>query len=234
MPTSPRGTEAEPWVPTGERSAHAPGSPLHAASRRFLAACPRASSAAGRAREEGQQTLISHSPGVPSVSYFFFFFPPFPPPSSQKGWFSSESLKHICIPKTSLGINSSQCRGLFFFFSLPILLLFLPSPFLSKPEMNSARTLAIPAPSRCATRDYKGSKGFPFLPTHSVWCCCLVLLLTIRRDKALSPISHTNLLPTFFSSQPWLPETAPELHPPCREKAGEKRGTPPQKPTAKC
>lgn len=178
------------------------GPPFRAASQRFPAACPCASSAAGRAREEGQQTLISHSPGVPSVSYFFFFFPLSPPPSSQKGWFSSESLKHICIPKTSLGINSSQYRGLFsFFFSfLPILLLFLPSLSLSEPKMNSARTLAIPAPLRCTTRDYKGCKGFPFLPTHGVWCCCLVLLLTICRDKALSPISRTNLLPAFFFS----------------------------------
>lgn len=56
----------------------------------------------------------------------FFFFPPFPPPSSQKGWFSSESLKHICIPKTSLGINSSQCRGLFLFFFPPYPPDFLP------------------------------------------------------------------------------------------------------------
>lgn len=129
------------------------------------------------------------------VILLFFFFPPFPPPSCQKGWFSSESLKHICIPKTSLGINSSQCRGLFFF-SPPH-----PPSFLSKPEMNSARTLAIPALSRCAKWDYKGSKGFPFLPIPGVRCCCSVLLLTIHTDNTLSPISHTNLLPTCFSSQ---------------------------------
>lgn len=56
----------------------------------------------------------------PFCVILLFFFSPFPPPSSQKGWFSSESLKHICIPKTSLGINSSQYRGLFsFFFFLP-------------------------------------------------------------------------------------------------------------------
>lgn len=142
------------------------------------------------------------------TSLFFFFFPSplSTPPSSQKGWFISESLKHICIPKTSLGINSSRCRVFFlFFYFLPILPLFLPSPFLSKPKTNSARTLASLALSHCTTRDYKGSEGFPFLLTHGVQCCCLVLLLTIRRDKALSPIRCTNLLPTFLSSQPWPP-----------------------------
>lgn len=49
------------------------------------------SSNAGRLME--QQPLISHSPSVLSVS--------FPPPPSQKGWLSSEILKHICIPETS-------------------------------------------------------------------------------------------------------------------------------------
>lgn len=132
----------------------------------------------------------------PFCVILLFFSPSFLPPSSQKGWFSSESLKHICIPKTSLGINSSQCRGLFFFFPLPILLLFLPS-FLSKPEMNSVRTLAIPAPSHCATWDYKGSEGFPFLPIPGVRCCCSVLLLTILRDNTLiAPLATL----TFFSS----------------------------------
>lgn len=53
---------------------------------------------------------------VSLLCHTFFFSPIFPPPSFQKGWFSSESLKHICIPKTSSGINSSRCRGLFFFF----------------------------------------------------------------------------------------------------------------------
>lgn len=141
----------------------------------------------------------------PFCVILLFFFPPFPPPSSQKGWFSSESLKHICIPKTSLGINSSQCRGLFLFFFLPILLIFFSSSFLSKPEMNSARTLAIPVPWRCAVQDYKGSEGFPFLSTRCAQCSCLLLSLTIRRDKAFSPISCTNLLPRF------LPQPAPAL-----------------------
>lgn len=134
----------------------------------------------GRAQEEGPHTLISYSPGVPSVSYFFFSLP-FPPPSSQKRWFSSESLKRIFIPKTSSGINSSQCRGLFFFL-LPILLLLA-----SKPRMNSARTLAIPARPRCAAQDREESEGFPSLPTQAMQCCFLVLLRTVCRDKALSP-----------------------------------------------
>lgn len=74
-------------------------------------------------------------------------------------------------------------------------------------------------------QDYKGSEGFPFLPTHGVQCCSLVLL-TICRDKAVSPISCTDILATFFSSQPWLPEIAPELHPPLQGKSREKKGNP--------
>lgn len=65
----------------------------------FPTACPCASSAAGRAWEEGQQTLISYSPSVPSVSYFFFFPPLSSLPLPKRGGLAQRVLNTFAFPR---------------------------------------------------------------------------------------------------------------------------------------
>lgn len=167
-----------------------------------LAPGPSASSAAGRVREEGRQALISHSPSVLSVSYFFFFFffSPFLPPSSQKGWFSSESLKHICIPKTSLGINSSQCRGLFFLLLLYIFFPpyapdFHPFSFSLQTRNEFSQNPCNPGAVALRSAGLQGIRGLSFSLASLHAVLLMLLSVTMRGDQALSPISCTNLPP---------------------------------------
>lgn len=180
----------------------APWSPSLSPSSHRLAPGPSASSAAGRVREEGRQALISHSPSVLSVSYFFFFFflSPFLPPSSQKGWFSSESLKHICIPKTSLGINSSQCRGLFFLLLLYIFFPpyapdFHPFSFSLQTRNEFSQNPCNPGAVALRSAGLQGIRGLSFSLASLHAVLLMLLSVTMRGDQALSPISCTNLPP---------------------------------------